>query len=296
MESAASSELINEEHLDDGRSSLASEPIKTISDLLREDRWSIHDLNNLLSKHGTNRYGCINVNNWHVVSIEHLDGWVILKELKENRNSVFFFHLSDKSFRCFVDAEEVGIVKEETVEYNGCVNLDANGRRWEGGVKDGKPFGYGVLFDEDGRIEYEVFIGDGLRLCYGTEYYSDIGQMKYVGGYYDDDRFGYGVLYDRNGNVDYDGLWNNDTPYAPAVDTIDSLSDIIRLSDDSINTMESLFFPSFLLSLKEIVIGDMCFRSVRSFELNNLPSLESIWISHHSFKYSTSFSLIGLID
>ena len=60
------------------------------------------------------------------------------------------------------------------------IDLDVNGRRWEGGVKDGKPFGYGVLYDEEGRKEYEGFMMDGMRVCYGTEYDCEIGRTRYL--------------------------------------------------------------------------------------------------------------------
>lgn len=91
--------------------------------------------------------------------------------------------------------------------YDGCVDLTANGRRWEGGVKDRKPFGYGTLYDEEGRKEYEGFMKNGRKIAYGTEYYADIGQIKYRGCYCDDYRFGYGVLYDRRGAIEHEGFW-----------------------------------------------------------------------------------------
>lgn len=40
----------------------------------------------------------------------------------------------------------------------GVIDLDVNGRRWEGGVRGDAPFGYGVLYDGDGRREYEGFM------------------------------------------------------------------------------------------------------------------------------------------
>ena len=70
------------------------------------------------------------------------------------------------------------------------IDLDVNGRRWEGGVKDGVPYGYGIIYDEEGRKEYEGFMMDGMKTCYGIEYCSDIGRVEYKGGYYDNKRFG----------------------------------------------------------------------------------------------------------
>ena len=45
--------------------------------------------------------------------------------------------------------------KESEQDGVSCVDLGVSGRRWEGGIKDGKPFGYGVLYDEEGKKEYE---------------------------------------------------------------------------------------------------------------------------------------------
>jgi singapore isolate B (sub-type 7) whole genome shotgun sequence assembly, scaffold_3 len=51
---------------------------------------------------------------------------------------------------------------------------------------------------------------DGIRVCYGKEFYDDIEKVKYEGCYYEGKRFGKGVLYDRNGGIEYDGLWKED--------------------------------------------------------------------------------------
>lgn len=85
------------------------------------------------------------------------------------------------------------------------IDLDVNGRRWEGGVKDEKPFGYGVLYDEEGRKEYEGFMVNGCRHYYGSKYYANTNQLKYCGYYCHDKRFGKGTLWKRNGSVDYEG-------------------------------------------------------------------------------------------
>ena len=48
--------------------------------------------------------------------------------------------------------------------------------------------------------------------------------------------------------------------------------------------------------LKSIQIGYISFGDYRSFELNNLPSLQSIDMGHRCFYYAPIFSLTGLID
>ena len=48
--------------------------------------------------------------------------------------------------------------------------------------------------------------------------------------------------------------------------------------------------------LKSIQIGYRSFGDYHSFELNNLPSLQSIDLGEWCFQYAPSFSLTGLID
>ena len=48
--------------------------------------------------------------------------------------------------------------------------------------------------------------------------------------------------------------------------------------------------------LKSIQIGDTSFYDYNSFELNGLPSLQSIDMGEYCFEYAPSFSLTGLID
>ena len=168
------------------------------------------------------------------------------------------------------------------------IDLNVNGRRWEGCVRDEKPFGYGVVYDDEGRKEYEGFMIDGMKTCCGTEYYSDIGRVEYEGGYYDNKRFGKGILYDRNGVVEYDDLWKDDEPYSSSSDgrTIDNHTESITIPDKSFNESKSFIPLFFLHSLKRIVIGDECFGSVRVFELNGLSELEIVVIGQRSFRIS----------
>ena len=179
---------------------------------------------------------------------------------------------------------------EETSHDRGVIDLDVNGRRWEGGVKDDAPFGYGVLYDEGGKKEYEGFMINGVKSCYGIEFYPDISRVKYDGCYYNDQRFGMGILYDRNGVVEHNGLWKNDKPYSSEFDgaTMGSRTESIVLSKHSFNEVESFVFPPFLGSLKRIDIGDDCFNSIRSLKLTGLIGLESVRIGKRCFTHATS--------
>ena len=166
------------------------------------------------------------------------------------------------------------------------VDLNVNGRRWEGGVKDGKPFGYGVLYDEEGRKEYEGFMMEGMKVCYGIEFSNDTEGMRYRGCFYDDKRCGKGVLCNQIGMVEYNGLWKNDNPASSHFDgkTIDSNTESIEINNNSFGEVYSCVLPFFFHSLKRIVIGDNCFGQVRLFELNGLGGLESIVIGKECFR------------
>ena len=178
--------------------------------------------------------------------------------------------------------------KESEQDGVDCIDLDVNGKRWEGGVKDGKPFGYGVLYDEEGKKEYEGFMVDGVKMGYGIEYYSDIEWVKYRGCFYDGKRFGRGVLFGRNGMIEYDGLWKNGESYSNLHDnnTIDNTTESVNIHFNSHNNENTLILPFFLCSLKRIVIGDYCFRKVRVFELDGLSELESVVVGRESFRIS----------
>ena len=178
--------------------------------------------------------------------------------------------------------------KESEQDGVGCIDLNVNGKRWEGGVKNGKPFGYGVMYDEEGKKEYEGFMVDGAKMGYGIEYYSDIERVKYRGCFYEGKRFGRGVLFGRNGIMEYDGLWKNGESYSNQHDTntIDNTTESVDIHYNSYNNEKTLILPFFLCSLKRIVIGDDCFGKVRVFELNGLDELESVEIGEYSFSIS----------
>ena len=176
--------------------------------------------------------------------------------------------------------------KESEQDGVDCIDLDVNGKRWEGGVKDGKPFGYGVLFDEEGKKEYEGFMVDGVKMGYGIEYYSDIERVKYRGCFYEGKRFGRGVLFGRNGIMEYNGLWKNGESYCDQFDgnRIDCYTESVSINDGSFSEVKSFILHSFIHSLKRIAIGNECFGKVRVFELDGLDELESVVIGKESFR------------
>ena len=94
---------------------------------------------------------------------------------------------------------------------NEIIDLNVEGRRWEGGELSGKPFGFGFEYSEEGNLVYEGFVFEGKKICYGKEWNDDGNNncLMYEGGYWNDERCGKGISYDLNGNVDYEGEWMN---------------------------------------------------------------------------------------
>ena len=166
------------------------------------------------------------------------------------------------------------------------MDLSVNGRRWEGGVREGKPFGYGILFNEEGQKEYEGFMIDQTKIGFGQDYYSDIDRVEYSGCYFDGKRYGFGILFDRNGAVDYEGLWKDDKPYVSSCNgnVIDNHVDSLVVGCDAFSEQKSFVLSSSFDTLKQVVIADNSLQNVSCFKVKGLNELESIVVGKSSFK------------
>ena len=179
-----------------------------------------------------------------------------------------------------------------------CIDLDSKGRRWEGSVIDNKPYGYGAIYNEEENREYEGFMLKDVKTCCGTEYYGDLGTIRYRGWYLNYQKHGYGTLYDRTGAVVVDGLWKNDHPYTPQFDgkTVDSFTESLHFSEYSFPELSTFVLKDWFGSLRTISISDNSFSSVRSFELCNLNSLESLTIGKACFRISSEAREDGCLE
>jgi len=182
---------------------------------------------------------------------------------------------------------------------NEIVDLNDDGMRWEGEVLKGDLFGYGCLYDEENELEYEGWMIEGKKRCYGIEYWNDIGLKKYCGCYYDGLKNGYGLLYDRNGMIEYEGLFKDDVIIDVNDVDIDSDDDVVMYYDDceliitsciepliidNINPdISSLILNNSLISVKRMDIANDCFKNVNRFVIDGLNELESVTIKYDSF-------------
>ena len=180
--------------------------------------------------------------------------------------------------------------EEQSRVEEGIVDLD-HGSRFEGLVltdeKEGKmgiPFGFGEMYDDNGILLYKGIMINWKRFGYGTSYH-DNGLIEYEGYWCDDNRFGIGKVYDRSGKLVKEREW---------VKGIESDIDYEGNGSEPLNIgMKHLKLYNFcvmadwdvswLLNLESIEIGDFCFESVQTFQIDGLNRLKTIKIGEKSF-------------
>ena len=190
----------------------------------------------------------------------------------------------------------MGIEGEELVEMdlselkeNRIIDLNDEGRRWEGEVLEGMVFGYGRLYDEDNRLEYEGWMIGEYKRCYGTEYWNDLGTVKYRGCYDNGVKHGYGILYNRKGDIEYEGLFYYDDVVSTTLQWNNSMDLSIHshieslIINDFTRYISSLSLTWPLMSLKRLDINECCFNGLNQFLIEGLNELESVIIGGRSF-------------
>ena len=177
--------------------------------------------------------------------------------------------------------------EQSTRVVEGIVDLD-HGSRFEGLVlKEGKigiPFGYGEMYDDDGLLLYKGIMINWKRFGYGTSYH-DNGLIEYEGYWCDDNRFGSGKVYDRSGKLVKECLWVNgiESNIDYKGDGLEPLNigmKHLKLTD---NCVLADWDVSWFLNLESIEIGNDCFESVETFQIDGLNRLKTIKIGKNSF-------------
>ena len=174
------------------------------------------------------------INNYHIDSsiIQNVqgclgeemsvDGWILLilsnKEcvVMKFDNGVFMnegYVLNDEKVLKVLGNDKIGDIsynEESTVE-EGIVDMDS-GTRFEGRLliegKIGIPFGFGEMYDDDGKLMYKGIMINWKRFGYGVNYH-DNGEKEYEGYWRNDNRFGNGIIYDRRGRLIKECIWYN---------------------------------------------------------------------------------------
>ena len=214
----------------------------------------------------------------------------------QNECCVVLANLESKEMRVFTGNQnnEGDIVFEETqfdfFTPNEVVNLDENGRRWEGGViGEDILHGYGLFYDENGNVESECFVFDGMKVCYAKEYYSEINLLKYEGTHAIGCRCGDGLSFDRAGDSDYDGVWYCNHPVGdlgnpnnPVLPFLHNHIRTLSLSENDLNdnACNRFILLGCLINLTSLRIDDNGLPYVHHFELNGLPNLKEVMIGN----------------
>ena len=166
------------------------------------------------------------------------------------------------------------------------IDLSDRGDRWEGDSMNNSPFGYGCIYNSENQIIYKGFMFKIMKVCFGSEFYGDVGILEYEGEYYKNMRCGYGRLYDKKNQLVYEGENCNQ----PTV----TLSKEMKENDISFGVKELIIEDdykgkgsNFILHsyphLKSLHIGRNCFKDVNVFEISNCVELEEVFIGECSF-------------
>lgn len=233
-------------------------------------------------------FGFVDLSTGGYVDIMYSDDCIIVK----SDTSTITTFLSRRKIICFGNKYSDATI---THDFSQLIDLSADGRRWEGGMKNGRLYGYEMLYNEEGRKEYEGFMMDGVKTCNGIDYDEDIERPVYAGSYYQYQRFEKGILYDRNGSVEYAGYRMNDMQYAYIQNEkgiIGSFSETMNVPAGSWNDVESLALPHWIHTLKQLVIGCKCFGRALVFSIDGLGELERIVIRKECFVVTKNWNNI----
>ena len=249
-------------------------------------RWRIIWLGNECKKNGIEDAYCVFFNShrlcgYHEGIVEKSASVIVELSL----NGVFEVDIaSHKLLR--VNGKEVSGIEHDQV-----LDLSDDGERWEGDVLDNQPYGWGVLYDSENRRTYEGFrIGD-VSVCYGTQYYPEVGVIDYEGEWFEGKRWGRGIQYDRNGNITINGEWMDDDIKMEKRVVIDSgissfqnrIEELI-VSDGCCSGKERIVLDFYIINkLRVFIVGDECFGSVRVVGFVEMNDLERVVIGANCF-------------
>lgn len=191
------------------------------------------------------------------------------------------------------------------------IDLDDMGDRWEGDSLNGSPYGYGCIYNSENQLSYKGFIYDGKRVCYGTCFYVDTGDIEYEGSFYQNFYHGLGTLFDKKRKLIYKGDWNYNNPLELKQLTIKSAIDIKNLNmsvqevtfcsvktkgDEDYSKIKSFKLIDYS-HLKRITVKTDCgFDNVKEFIIENCNILEIVSIGQCCFHSSSEQGLFAIRD
>ena len=218
---------------------------------------------------------------------------------------VYFINRNQQNIKIFCEKNTMILKNEKTEDSEGNdlindymnivryeeLDMSDKGERWEGGVLNSKPFGFGCYFDENNNLIYRGFVYEGKKICFGEDFYSDSNTIEYCGNFINGLRHGWGCLYDKESNLIYEGYWafgmNNDfslkiTENFEDDGMIHNLVKDLRIDDNCFSNFVELKIM-YYGNLNSIDIGNNCFKEVREFEISDCNGLTVINIGMDSF-------------
>ena len=171
------------------------------------------------------------------------------------------------------------------------IRLSDKGDRWEGNSLNNSPVGYGCIYNSENQSIYKGYIYEGMKVCFGIDFYGESGIIEYEGEYYKDMRYGYGRIINKLDQLVYEGEWLNNQPIELTKLTI---CKEMKENDISFGVKELIIEDeyegngyNFILHsyphLQSIHIGRNCFSNVNIFEISNCAELEEVRIGEHCF-------------
>ena len=160
------------------------------------------------------------------------------------------------------------------LQYGDTIDLSDQGDRWEGNSLNGEPFGFGCIYNSENQLVYHGFIYDGKKVCYGDEFFGDIGLVNYEGSFYKGMRYGYGKLYDKKNELVYEGEWFNNKSIMERSITINQIKN-----------------SNIHFGIEELTIGTHCLRSLHTFRLCRYNHLKKVEIKENQMILMRDFCI-----
>lgn len=264
------------------------------------------EVNNVCIKQETSHFvhnGICFTIGWNGLNIIEDDGKSIIFECQRSCGDFVKIDINmDINMIKFFEKDNIN---NDWIEFEDCIgNLDLSnkGDRWEGSCRNGVPFGYGCIFDENNRVSYKGYLVDGKKVCFGEEYY-DNGVIRYRGTFMNHMKHGYGCLYDMGGHLLYEGKWafdQNDFFDVVVPDGCDDdvqIHNLVRdlvIGDDCFDELKVLTVEKYE-SLHVFRVGSDSFQNVETFVLNHCSQLEILDIGNESLKNTTTLTLQSTI-
>ena len=171
--------------------------------------------------------------------------------------------------------------------YYAITDMNSDGMRWEGIVKNDSPCGYGSLYNNSNELIYRgVIIGD-KKECFGIDFYPGLEKIEYIGCYCNNERHGFGMLYDRTGKLVYEGDWLYDScEYDTHAilknikndSNVHSLIHELVIAEGCSNDFDGDLRLCGFVNLERIVVKKNSFQNVNSLKISDNCVLNSIEI------------------